>query len=130
MKIKEIMIKNVITATLFTPVAIVAMVLIEKKISGLPVVDNKGCLAGIISEKDMLRILLQEGSGDGKIAIDYMTKDVMSFGPEDEVEDVCKFFVENTVRRVPILEDGKLVGIVSRRDIMKILVRLSGVQYA
>ena len=101
MKISEIMVKNIITATPYTPVAIIAMVLIEKQISGLPVVDSTGALVGIVSEKDMLRVLLDKGAGDGKIANDYMTKQVVSFGPEDDVGDVCKFFVENPMRRVP-----------------------------
>ncbi len=122
MKLKEIMVKNLITATPFTPVSIIVKVLIEKRISGMPVVNKKGQLVGIVSEKDMLRVLADEGSGDGKIAVDYMTKDVISYGPEDDVKEVCEYFVNHSIRRVPVLDGEKLVGIVSRRDIMKILV--------
>lgn len=91
--------------------------MIGKNISGLPVVDETG-LVGIISEKDLLKLLFDKEFLPG-IVEDYMTKDVVSFDEEDSVLDVCNSLMTNHFRRVPILRRGNIVGIISRADLIK-----------
>ena len=91
--------------------------LVEKNISGLPVVDDTG-LAGIISEKDVLRLLYDNKALQGSVG-DYMTGDVVSFDEEANLADICDCLMNNNFRRVPIMHQDKLVGIISRADLIK-----------
>ena len=92
-------------------------IMVEKNVSGLPVVDDTG-LVGIISEKDVLRLLYDTEFLTGSVG-DYMTESIISFATEDSLADVCDCLVKNNFRRVPILHEGKLVGIISRADLIK-----------
>ncbi|MCP4609662.1 MAG: CBS domain-containing protein [Planctomycetes bacterium] len=91
--------------------------LVEKNISGLPVVDDTG-LAGIISEKDVLRLLYDNKALQGSVG-DYMTGEVISFDEEENLADICDCLMNNNFRRVPIMHQDKLVGIISRADLIK-----------
>jgi CBS domain-containing protein len=86
-------------------------------ITGLPVVDANEALVGIITEKDVLSLLynLQDRPGAVK---DFMTPHVVCFDQEDELDSVVESLRTNHFRRVPILDKGRLVGIISRRDII------------
>lgn len=111
-----IMTKNVLTVAADTPVLDAAKLLVERKVSGLPVVDEESRLVGILSEKDILKLLTNVDFQ--KCVRDYMTTDVICFEQSDSIEEICQFLIDNNIRRVPILTDGKLVGIVSRRDLI------------
>lgn len=93
-------------------------------ITGLPVVNDDGALVGIITEKDILVLLcnnLDEAGADrevGKVG-DFMTRNIICFHPEDSLNDVAECLSTNNFRRVPILDKGKLVGILSRRDVIR-----------
>ena len=116
-KAKDIMHTNVLSVTKDTPVFKAINMFVENSITGLPVVDIEHRLVGIISEKDVLKLLYNLGSSDGYVE-DYMTRCVVSFNVEDYLLDICESLIQNGFRRVPILSDGKLVGIISRRDII------------
>ena len=98
-------------------------------ITGLPVVDEDANLLGIITEKDILALLypsLEEASLDrvvGRVG-DFMTRNVVCFAPEDTLSEVAECLSTNDFRRVPILDDGRLVGIISRRDVLRYLREL------
>lgn len=92
-------------------------IMAEKHISGLPVVDDTS-LVGIISEKDVLKLLYDTEFLPGKVE-DYMTKDVVSFDLEESLADICDCLINNHFRRVTILHQGKLAGIISRADLIK-----------
>ena len=92
-------------------------IMVEKNVSGLPVVDDTG-LVGIISEKDVLRLLYDTEFLTGSVG-DYMTENIISFDTEDSLADVCDCLMKNHFRRVPILHEGKLAGIISRADLIK-----------
>lgn len=125
-EVKTIMTKDVITVYPETHIYDAMLLLIEKKISGLPVVDKANNLVGIISEKDMLNLLIEKDISGKESVNDYMTKQVKSFSPDDSAITVCEFFINNNVRRVPIADKGKLVGVVSRRDIIKLILKVRG----
>jgi CBS domain-containing protein len=92
--------------------------MVKRGVSGLPVVDSSGLL-GIISEKDVLKLLFDTEFVAGTVA-DYMTTGVLTFEEEADLADICKCLIENNFRRVPILHQGKLSGIISRADIIRI----------
>jgi CBS domain-containing protein len=93
-------------------------------ITGLPVVDDDGTLVGIITEKDILVLLwnnLEQASREGTVGKvgEFMTRHVVCFQPEDNLRDIAECLSTNNFRRVPILDQGKLVGIISRRDVIR-----------
>ena len=114
---KDIMKCGVITIEKEKSVYEAIGILVERNISGLPVVDDTG-LVGIISEKDVLKLLYDTEFLPGSVQ-DYMTKDVVSFDEEDSLKDISNCLMHNRFRRVPILHRGKLVGIISRADIIR-----------
>jgi CBS domain-containing protein len=95
-------------------------------ITGLPVVDDEGALVGIVTEKDILARLYNrlEDTGldraTGNVE-ESMTRHIVCFHPEDSLSDIAECLSTNTFRRVPILDNGKLVGIISRRDVIRYL---------
>ncbi len=116
-KAKEIMRTNVLSVTKDSPIQKAVDMLVENGITGLPVVDIETKLVGIISEKDVLKLLYNLDTNEGYVE-DYMTRCVVSFDVENDLLEICESLIENGFRRVPILSDGKLVGIISRRDII------------
>ena len=118
---KDIMTTEVISVKRNTPIGDAVDMLVENNVAGLPVVDDDMNLVGVISEKDMLSLLSESESSSGTVE-DYMTEDVVSFEQREDLIAICECLVNNSFRRVPIVDDGKLVGIVSRRDIIKYIL--------
>ena len=118
--VKSIMTYDVITIKEDTQIYKVISILVDNNISGLPVLTDDGSLIGIVTEKDVMKLMLNADVKDmTKPVSEIMVSDVVSFNEEDDVTIVYKCLMENVFRRVPILSEGKLVGIVSRRDIIK-----------
>jgi len=91
--------------------------MIKKNVTGLPVVDDSG-LAGIISEKDILKLLHETEFVKGCVG-DYMTTNVLTFDEDDNLADICQCLIQNSFRRVPVLRQGRLSGIISRADLIR-----------
>ena len=123
LKAKDIMTTDVITVKSQTSVYQAIQELIDNNITGLPVVDDDMNVVGVISEKDMLK-LLYDLEEDGGTVADHMTETAVSFGPEDDLVDICDCFKKNPFRRVPILSEGKLAGIISRTDIIEYILKV------
>jgi len=123
-EISDIMSTNVVAVDPDTTILMATNVLTKHDITGLPVVDRKKRLLGIVSEKDLLRLAYglkthTYASDDSpKTVKDVMTKEVVVFDEEDRLSDVIKCLMDGDFRRVPILSGGKLVGIISRRDLL------------
>jgi len=117
LKAKEIMSTSVISAKRTTEIYDVIKLLIENNITGVPVVNDNMTLVGIITEKDVLE-LLYNFEDKAQAVENYMAKDVISFDHEDDLVKICDSFLANNFRRVPILAEGKVVGIISRKDII------------
>ena len=132
--VKTIMTAEVITVSPQTPIHDALNMLTTNAISGMPVVDDAQKLVGILTEKDVLQILLNGKVSPNAVVADYMSRDVVSFKEDDSAVAVCEFFVKNPMRRVPIVRDGRVVGIVSRRDIVSLIMeaksKLSNFRYA
>ena len=103
--------------------------LLNNNISGAPVVDNNNNLLGILSEKDCLRIFTHSTSQEisvndsitlGRGTVDqFMTTSVSTVNSDMDLFSVAEIFLKNNFRRIPVLEEDKLVGQISRRDVLK-----------
>jgi CBS domain-containing protein len=89
-----------------------ARLLARHRISGLPVINASGALVGLVTEFDLI-------TKPGAFVSDIMSRGVISISPETEVEQVAHLLTNQRIRRVPVLEGDKLVGIVSRSDLVK-----------
>lgn len=114
---KHVMTCGLLTVRRNTPVYTAMELIANGNITGLPVVDDSMKLVGIVSEKDLLKLLCDPNARPG-LAQDYMTRDIVSFDFDDSLFEVCHTLINNNFRRVPILDKGRLTGIISRRDII------------
>jgi len=123
--IKDYMATNLITFTAEMPISEAIKFLNSHKISGAPVVDAKGTLKGILSEKDCLKVALQSSYYEdwmaGSVA-EYMTADVETVLDSASVVDLADKFIKSSLKRYPVLnENGALVGQISRSDVLRAL---------
>ena len=144
MKVRDVMVSPVITVKPSSSVKEVAKTLIERRISAVPVVDDDGKLVGIISEGDLLHRSeagterrhswwLRGLIGEYALASEYikahsqnvadvMTTNVITTAPDTPVHAVAALLEKNSIKRVPVVENGQLVGIVSRANLIQALV--------
>jgi CBS domain-containing protein len=147
MKVRDVMTTEVVTADPDTSVNLVARLMAGKDISGIPVVDGEE-LVGIVTELDLIvrntrlkppaffalldaRIPLETPAHYherlrhmlGTLARDVMTEEVVTIGPDEELETLAEVMVKRRVNPLPVVEDGVLVGIVSRSDIIGMMAR-------
>ena len=149
MKAKDVMTRTVVSIDQDATVLQAARLMLQHHISGLPVVDKQGALVGVLSEGDFLRRSethterrrsrwLEFLMGPGRIAGDYvhshgskvsevMTSDVKTVGEETSLEDIVALMEKRRIKRVPVLRGGKLVGIVTRSNLMHAMVSLARV---
>jgi CBS domain-containing protein len=124
--VKDYMSANLVTFTPGMGVQQAIRLLIEKRISGAPVVDKVGDLVGILSEKDCMRIALTSGyhgESAGRVS-EYMQPIVKTVDADDSIVEVASRFLLEDYRRYPVLKDNRLVGQISRRDVLKALETL------
>lgn len=98
-------------------------VLVEHEIAGAPVVDDHGHLVGMLSEFDCMRTVLAagyHGEPGGPVA-DFMATDVQTVDANMSIVDLAQLFMESGVRRYPVLQNNRLVGQISRRDVLRAL---------
>ena len=118
-----VMTKSVITITRDTEIYEAMRIMVENNITGLPVVNDDMTIAGVISEKDVLKLLYNVEDRPGRVE-EFMSTDVVCFDEKDSLIDISECFIHNNFRRVPILSDGKVTGIVSRKDVIKYILKL------
>ena len=148
MKVRDIMTREVVVAHPDTAVNLVAQLMSGRDISGVPVADKEQHVVGIVTELDMIvrntrleppaffrildgRIPLETPAHYrkrvqhmlGALARDVMTEEVVTIGPDEDVEVLADLMVKQRVNPVPVVEEGQLVGIVSRADIIKMMAR-------
>ncbi|MHC4537277.1 MAG: CBS domain-containing protein [Planctomycetota bacterium] len=118
LKAKDIMSKNVVSVKKDTPIFEAVQILVEQNISGLPVVEENMTLAGILSEKDVVDLFYESENAENKTVNDYMTDPAFHFEENSDLKKICNFLLKNIFRRVPITSDGKLIGIISIKDVL------------
>lgn len=95
--------------------------LINRTISGAPVVNDKGDLVGILSEKDCLKVLIDMSMHElpGANVEQYMSKKAVTLNATTSIMDAVELFQKNVFRRFPVVDGAKLVGLLTRRDILR-----------
>ncbi len=98
-------------------------VLVEHKISGAPVLDKDDNLAGILTEKDCMKMAVNATyhSEYGGLVSDYMSTNVRVMDAGDSIVEAAERFVKNRYHRYPVMDDGRLVGQISRGDVIRAL---------
>jgi CBS domain-containing protein len=140
MQAQDVMTTKVVAVAPDTPVTEIARLLLERQISAVPVVSDDRQLVGIVSEGDLTHGLGQEGAkrswwldllaspqtraeaylkGQGRLAWDVMTRSVISVTPDTPLPEIARLLEARRIKRVPVLRDGELVGIVSRADLLR-----------
>ena len=109
---------DVVTVSASATVEQVARTLIDHKMSGAPVVNDDGYLVGIISEYQLLE-LIYDPNLTTKPINDLMTNDVITVDIEDSLDEVTNLLVLHRIRRVPVVQDGRPVGIITRGDLLR-----------
>ena len=144
MNAADIMVQPVITVAPDTSVADAARLMLQHRISGLPVVERSGSVVGIVSEGDLLRRAetgterrrprwLEFVTAPGRLAHDYaqaharkvaeiMTAKVVSVAPHEPLEEIVRIMERRRLKRLPVIEAGRLVGIVTRADLIRAFV--------
>ena len=117
-KAADIMTTNVITAQKDMVLTDVIALLLRWHISAMPVVDDEDRIVGIVSEIDLVNLTFDGNARDTTVE-EVMVTDIVSFSPDTELADLVQSFSKKHLRRVPIIDKGKVVGIVSRRDILR-----------
>lgn len=121
-KVRDYMTESLVTFTPQTDLFVAIKQLLEYRISGAPVVDEQGLLAGILSEADCLRSILtltyHEEEMGGNVG-DCMTRQVETIDYDADIISVAKIFTEQGRRRLPVVHRGKLVGQISRCDVLR-----------
>jgi CBS domain-containing protein len=145
---KDIMTREVITVKEETPIPEIAQILTEKRISGVPVLNPKNELVGIVCESDIIDqnnkvhlptmvnlmgyiVLLESGKKFekelkkmmGLSAADIMTRPVKTVTPETPLEEIATLMAENQIHSIPVLDGTNLVGIIGKKDIVRSLAK-------
>ncbi len=122
--VADIMVTRLVTFMPDTSIHDAIRVLLDRRISGAPVVDADGTLVGVLSKKDCLKIVFSSQYHDdrGGPVRDFMSTPVETLDAEQDVVSAAQRFLDSHIRRFPVLREGKLVGQVSRADILKVLI--------
>lgn len=152
MLVQEIMTVPVITVTPSASIGEAARIMLDHHISGLPVIENGGTLVGMITEGDFLRRseIATQGKAPswwreffmrtGKAAEDYvrshartvgdvMTRELLTTSENDRLSDAVEMMERHHVKRLPVVEGGRLIGILARSDLMRIIARAYATQH-
>ncbi|MDR3522752.1 MAG: CBS domain-containing protein [Acetobacteraceae bacterium] len=146
MQAQDIMARDVLTVMPSTQIEVALDLMLQRKVSGLPVLNQDGTLVGILTEGDLLR-RTETGTGDrhrsrlltfligpgkeadefvhsnSRLVADLMTPSVLSVAETAPLDQVVALMEKKRIRRVPVVRDGKLVGIISRADLLRALAQ-------
>ena len=115
---RDIMTTHVVTVNVDDTIDRAIALMVRHRISGLPVLDREGRPIGVVSEFDLLE-LISEGQSDQDVVSHYMSPELFGVAEEDSWVTAVDAFRSKRIRRLPVLRYGKLVGIVTRHDLMR-----------
>lgn len=122
--VADYMSKRLITLTRDTDVIDAIKKLLDHKITSAPVIDSKGHIVGMFSEKDGIKVFLESvynQSMSGKVG-EYMATDIISVEASSSIVDIAENFQKSPVRSFPVTEEGEIVGVISRVDVLRALI--------
>ncbi len=117
-EVREIMERNVIAADFTSSFEDVLELLLENRVGGMPIVDREGRVVGILTERDVLHYLSSHKNFDGLVS-DYMTRGVITAEPDTTIREAMKIMVEKGIRRLPIIKDGILMGLLTSTTLLQ-----------
>ncbi len=123
LKAKNIMVKEVITVTRNTPIFEALELMAESDVSGIPVVEYDMTLVGILTEKDVLKLFYTHEDHKNETVNSFMSQPVVHVDENESLSEVCACLMNYFLRRVPVTSKGKVVGIISRPDLIKYILR-------
>ena len=120
---KDIMMRKLAKLRPDSTILDAARLLLRKRVTGVPVVDQDGKLLGFLSELDVLRIVTSDDFANQNLEAsdpvsDFMTPYVHTIPSEMDIFSIAHIFVQNRIRKLPVVENGVLVGLVRRRDVI------------
>jgi CBS domain-containing protein len=124
LKVKDVMTKNVIYVTKDTPVIEAIRLMAKNDITGVPVVEDDMTPIGILSEQDVLRLAHTHSSEKDKPVYKFMSQPAIHFEEDAPFLNVCYHLMENPMRRIPVTSQGKVIGIISRSDILRSILQI------
>jgi CBS domain-containing protein len=115
------MVREVVTVHPETDAYDAIALLLKHRISGMPVVDESGNLVGMLSERDCLKTLLDARYHNMPTALvkDLMSTEITTIRPDTGIVEIAELFLHRKFRRLPVVDKGRLVGQVSRRDVLR-----------
>lgn len=117
MRVREIMTKDVATATLDSTVEDVATMMKEDDVGSIPVLDD-GELAGIVTDRDIVIRCIAEGKDPAETTVeDILTEELHTIEPDADADEAARIMADRQIRRIPVVEEGELIGVVSLGDI-------------
>ncbi len=124
MSVKNYMASDLITFTPETNVLTAIRTLLKYKISGAPVVDESGWIIGILSEYDCLKPNLQSSYHNdmGTLVKNCMSKEITTIKATASLMETAELFIKSGMRRLPVVENKKLIGQISRRDVLRAII--------
>lgn len=126
---RDIMARHVVTLRPEMSIMDAIEIMLRKRISGAPVIDDDHRILGMLSEYDLLRVLAsgeysaEEYEEHNQVGV-WMSKDPETIGPDVDIYRLAHLLLERGVRRLPVIEGGKVVGQVSRRDVLRGIERM------
>lgn len=123
LRVSDYMTETPMTITAETSIMAAVGLLVEHDISSVIVIDANFTPIGILTERDCIRTALQAGyfdEGAGNVR-DYMTTNITTARPEDSLMDIAQLFADSPFRRCPVVAEGRLVGMISRRNVLRAL---------
>lgn len=127
LRVRDVMVRKPVIFTRDTDLLDAVCTLVNRRITGAPVVDDRGNLVGLLTERDFLSAVLVAGyfGERGGSVGEYMSKDVQAVNASDSLLDVATRFIDTKRRRFPVVEDNRVVGVIVRRDVLRaVLSRL------
>jgi len=124
-KIKDFMTKNVVTLSPEMELLSATKAILKTGASGAPVLDKHGRLVGILTLRDCMRVALQAyyHGAPGGLVKERMSPDPESVDPEQSILTLAEMFINGRYHRYPVVDNGRLVGVISRRNVMEALAR-------
>jgi len=144
---KDVMATDIIAAKEDASVEEITSLMIKNRISGLPIVDNNDCLVGIVTEHDLLykkklpmsirwiynygrytaeELAVERHKAQAKTASELMTTEVVTVDETTPLSRIIHLVIEKEIKRIPVIRGRKLVGIISRADVLQVLLAKSG----
>ena len=119
LKVEEIMTRPALSAKRDTPVRDIAFEIFYGFFSGMPVTESDGKVIGVVTEIDLLKQIRQGKDVEKLKADEIMTTDPVTVDIKTPLDDVLSIMIEKNIIRIPVTEEGHLVGVIARRDILR-----------